>query len=110
MSYVEGDYNCLHQDTHGDTMFPFQVCALLSKPGKDFGGGQFIMLEQRPRLQSRGMIIEPLNQGDAVLFTANNRPVRGTRGEYQVRMRPGVSKLHSGHRRTLGIMFHAALT
>jgi len=110
LSYVEGDYNCLHQDKHGETMFPFQVCALLSKPGKDFEGGQFIMAEQRPRLQTRGMIIEPLNKGDAVLFTANNRPVRGTRGEYQVKMRHGVSKLHSGHRRTLGIMFHDALT
>lgn len=110
LSYVDGDYNCLHQDKHGDTMFPFQVCALLSRPGKDFEGGQFIMAEQRPRLQTRGMIIEPLDKGDAVLFTANNRPVRGSRGEYQVKMRHGVSKLHTGHRRTLGIIFHDALT
>jgi hypothetical protein len=110
LSYVAGDYNCLHQDNHGETMFPFQVCALLNQPGEDFEGGQFIMTEQRPRLQTRGMIIEPLYKGDAVLFTASNRPIHGAHGEYQVKMRHGVNKLRSGHRRTLGIMFHDALT
>ncbi len=110
LSYVAGDYNCLHQDKHGETMFPYQVCALLNAPGTDFEGGQFIMAEQRPRLQTRGMIIEPLNKGDAVVFTANNRPILGSHGEYQVKMRHGVNKLRSGHRRTLGIMFHDALT
>ena len=110
LSYVAGDYNCLHQDKHGETMFPFQVCALLNQPGEDFEGGQFIMAEQRPRLQTRGMIIEPLYKGDAVLFTADSRPILGSHGEYQVKMRHGVNKLRSGHRRTLGIMFHDALT
>jgi hypothetical protein len=108
LEYGPEDYNALHQDIHGENVFPLQVAILLDEPGRDFEGGQFLLSEQRPRKQTRGIIVEPLNKGDGVLFTANNRPVRGTNGEYQVKMRHGVNRVRSGHRRTLGIIFHDA--
>ncbi|MDR6431678.1 2OG-Fe(II) oxygenase [Brucella pseudogrignonensis] len=107
LQYVTGDYNCLHQDLYGDLAFPLQVAVLLSQPGEDFTGGEFVLTEQRPRMQSRAEVV-PLRQGDAVIFAVNDRPVRGTRGDYRVKMRHGVSRLRSGKRHTLGIIFHDA--
>lgn len=107
LQYVEGDYNCLHQDLYGDLAFPLQVAVLLSQPGEDFTGGEFVLTEQRPRMQSRAEVVS-LQQGDAVVFAVNDRPMRGTRGDYRVKMRHGVSRLRSGKRHTLGIIFHDA--
>jgi hypothetical protein len=107
LRYGPGDYNCLHQDLYGEELFPLQVAALLSAPGRDFTGGEFVLTEQRPRMQSRVMVV-PLDLGDAVVFAVNQRPVAGTRGNYRVTMRHGVSRLHSGQRHTLGIIFHDA--
>jgi len=107
LQYVTGDYNCLHQDVYGDHVFPLQVAILLSRPGQDFTGGEFVMTEQRPRMQSRAEVI-PLRQGDAVVFTVRERPVQGNRGMYRVNLRHGVSRIRSGRRHTLGIIFHDA--
>lgn len=107
LQYAEGDYNCLHQDLYGEHVFPIQVTVLLSKPEKDFTGGEFVLTEQRPRMQSRPEVV-PLRQGDAVAFGVHYRPVQGKRGAYRVNLRHGVSRLHSGHRHTLGIIFHDA--
>lgn len=107
LQYVAGDYNCLHQDLYGDLAFPLQVAILLSEPGKDFTGGEFVMTEQRPRMQTRPEVVS-LRQGDAVAFTVSNRPVNGTRGTYRVNMRHGVSQIRSGQRHTVGIIFHDA--
>jgi hypothetical protein len=107
LQYGEGDYNCLHQDLYGEHVFPIQVAILLSGPGKDFTGGEFVLTEQRPRMQSRPEVV-PLGQGDAVAFAGHHRPVRGTHGTYRVNLRHGVSRLRSGHRHTLGIIFHDA--
>ena len=103
-----GDYNCLHQDLYGEHVFPLQVAILLSEPGRDFEGGEFVLTEQRPRMQSRAEVV-PLRQGDAVVFPVHHRPVRGTRGIYRVNLRHGVSRLRAGRRHTLGIIFHDAL-
>src|ERR1043165_31829 len=105
LRYGPGDYNCLHQDLYGAEVFPLQVAVLLSEPGRDCTGGEFVLTEQRPRQQSRVMVV-PMAKGDGVVFAVNNRPVRGTRGDFQVKMRHGVSRLHSGQRHTLGIIFH----
>jgi hypothetical protein len=107
LQYGTGDYNCLHQDVYGDLVFPLQVAFLLSRPGEDFTGGEFVLTEQRPRMQSRAEVV-PLGQGEGVIFPVHHRPVRGTRGSYRVNMRHGVSRLRSGHRHTLGIIFHDA--
>ena len=107
LQYGEGDYNCLHQDLYGEHVFTIQVAILLSEPGKDFTGGEFVLTEQRPRMQSRPEVV-PLRQGDAVAFAVHHRPVQGTRGTYRVNLRHGVSRLRSGHRHTLGIIFHDA--
>jgi uncharacterized protein len=107
LQYGEGDYNCLHQDLYGEHVFPLQVAVLLSSPGYDFTGGEFVLTEQRPRMQSRPEVV-PLRQGDAVIFAVHHRPVRGTRGFYRVNMRHGVSRIRSGHRHTLGVIFHDA--
>lgn len=107
LQYGPQDYNCLHQDLYGELVFPLQVAILLSQPGEDFTGGEFILTEQRPRLQSRPHVVD-LHKGDAVIFAVNQRPVSGTRGDYRVTMRHGVSRLHSGNRHTLGIIFHDA--
>jgi len=107
LKYEAGDYNCLHQDLYGELVFPIQATVLLSKPDDDFTGGEFLLVEQRPRMQSKGEVV-PLGQGDAVLFAVNSRPVAGTRGDYRVTIRHGVSRLHSGNRYTLGIIFHDA--
>ncbi len=107
LRYAAGGYNRLHQDLYGDIAFPIQMAVLLSQPGRDFEGGEFILAEQRPRMQSRAEVV-PLAQGDAVLFAVNERPVPGQRGHYRARMRHGVSKIRSGHRATLGIIFHDA--
>jgi len=107
LQYGEGDYNCLHQDLYGEHVFPLQVAVLLSSPGHDFMGGEFVLTEQRPRMQSRAEVV-PLRQGDAVIFAVHHRPVRGTRGFYRVNMRHGVSRVRSGHRHTLGVIFHDA--
>lgn len=107
LQYSEGDYNCLHQDLYGEHVFPIQVAILLSEPGSDFTGGEFVLTEQRPRMQSRAEVVS-LRQGDAVAFAVHHRPVEGTRGFYRVNLRHGVSRLRSGHRYTLGIIFHDA--
>jgi hypothetical protein len=107
LKYTEGDYNCLHQDLYGEHIFPIQVAILLSEPGKEFTGGEFVLTEQRPRMQSRAEVV-PLRQGDAVAFAVHHRPVQGTRGFYRVNMRHGVSRLRSGQRYTMGIIFHDA--
>ncbi len=107
LQYGEGDYNCLHQDVYGELLFPLQVACLLSKPGEDFTGGELVLTEQRPRMQSRAEVV-PLKQGDAVIFPVRNRPKQGTRGTYRVNMRHGVSRIRSGQRHTLGIIFHDA--
>lgn len=108
LQYVTGDYNCLHQDVYGDLVFPLQVAVLLSEPERDFTGGEFVMTEQRPRMQSRVEVV-PLGQGDAVVFTVRQRPVQGNKGVYRVNLRHGVSRIRSGRRHTLGIIFHDAL-
>jgi hypothetical protein len=107
LRYGEGDYNCLHQDIYGEHVFPLQVTLLLSRPGDDFSGGEFVLTEQRPRMQSRAEVV-PLRQGEAVIFPVHHRPVAGTRGTYRVNMRHGVSRLRVGRRHTLGIIFHDA--
>lgn len=107
LQYVPGDFNCLHQDLYGDLAFPLQVAILLSEPGWDFTGGEFVLTEQRPRMQSRAEVV-PLRQGDAVAFAVHNRPVNGAKGAYRVNLRHGVSRLRSGRRHTLGIIFHDA--
>ena len=107
LQYGADDYNCLHQDLYGEHVFPLQVAILLSEPGRDFAGGEFVLTEQRPRMQSRPQVV-PLRQGDAVVFAVHHRPVQGTRGFYRVNMRHGVSRIRSGHRHTLGIIFHDA--
>lgn len=108
LQYGPGDYNCLHQDLYGEHVFPLQVAVLLSEPGPDFTGGEFVLTEQRPRMQSRAEVA-PLRQGDGLIFAVNHRPVRGTRGPYRVTMRHGVSQVRSGARHTLGVIFHDAL-
>ena len=107
LKYGVGDYNCLHQDLYGEHVFPLQVAILLSQPGSDFTGGEFALTEQRPRMQSRIEVV-PLLQGDCVIFPVRHRPLRGTRRSYSVTMRHGVSRIRSGHRMTLGIIFHDA--
>ena len=107
LRYGAGDYNCLHQDLYGEHVFPLQVAFLLSEPGEDFEGGEFVMTEQRPRMQSRAAVV-PLRKGDAVVFAVNRRPVAGGRGEYRVAMRHGVSEVRRGRRYTLGVIFHDA--
>ncbi|KQZ12314.1 proline hydroxylase [Mesorhizobium sp. Root554] len=107
LRYREGDFNCLHQDLYGDLAFPIQVAILLSQPGRDFTGGEFVLTEQRPRMQSRVEVV-PLRQGDAVAFAVYNRPVRGTKGDYRVNLRHGVSRIRGGLRHTVGIIFHDA--
>ncbi len=107
LEYGQGDYNCLHQDLYGEHVFPLQVAVLLSEPDRDFTGGEFVMTEQRPRMQSRPMVL-PLRQGDALVFAVQQRPVQGKRGSYRVNLRHGVSQVRSGHRHTLGIIFHDA--
>lgn len=107
LQYVPGDFNCLHQDLYGDLAFPIQVAILLSEPGRDFTGGEFALTEQRPRMQSRVEVV-PLRQGDAVAFAVHNRPVRGSKGNYRVNLRHGVSRVRSGMRHTVGIIFHDA--
>ncbi len=107
LQYGEGDYNCLHQDLYGELAFPLQVVVLLSKPGRDFEGGEFVMTEQRPRMQSRPMVL-PLRQGDAAVLAVHHRPVQGSRGVYRVQLRHGVSRVRAGQRHTAGIIFHDA--
>jgi hypothetical protein len=107
LSYGADDFNCLHQDLYGAHVFPLQVVFLLSAPGRDFAGGEFVLTEQRPRLQSRVEVV-PLGLGDAVIFPVHHRPVAGARGVHRVNLRHGVSRLHSGHRYTLGVIFHDA--
>jgi len=107
LQYEAGDYNCLHQDLYGEHVFPLQVAILLSEPGRDFTGGEFVLTEQRPRMQSRPEVV-PLAQGDAVAFAVHVRPVQGTRGTYRVNLRHGVSRIRSGHRHTVGVIFHDA--
>jgi uncharacterized protein len=107
LQYGAGDYNCLHQDLYGEHVFPIQVAVLLAQPEQDFTGGEFVLTEQRPRMQSRPEIV-PLRQGDAVAFAVHDRPVKGARGIYRVKLRHGVSRLRSGHRHTVGIIFHDA--
>jgi hypothetical protein len=107
LQYGAGDYNCLHQDLYGEHVFPIQVAFLLSEPDRDFTGGEFVLTEQRPRMQSRPEVV-PLRQGDAVAFAVHHRPVQGTRGIYRVNLRHGVSRLRSGQRYTVGIIFHDA--
>jgi uncharacterized protein len=108
LQYVPGDFNCLHQDLYGDLAFPLQVAILLSESAKDFTGGEFVLTEQRPRMQSRAEVV-PLGQGDGVAFAVHNRPVKGTKGNYRVYLRHGVSRIRSGMRHTVGIIFHDAV-
>ena len=107
LQYGAGDYNCLHQDLYGAHVFPFQVAFLLAEPGEDFTGGEFVLTEQRPRMQSRAAVV-PLRRGDAVVFAVHHRPVRGTKGTYRVNLRHGVSVVRKGRRHTVGIIFHDA--
>jgi hypothetical protein len=107
LRYGAGDYNCLHQDLYGEHVFPLQVAVLLSEPGESFTGGEFVITEQRPRMQTRAEVLN-LKQGDAAIFAVHHRPVQGTRGTYQVNMRHGVSRIRSGERHTLGLIFHDA--
>ncbi len=107
LKYVTGDFNCLHQDLYGELAFPLQATFLLSRPGRDFTGGEFLLTEQRPRLQSRAEVV-PLAEGEGVIFAVHHRPVEGTRGSYRVNLRHGVSRLRSGERYTLGVIFHDA--
>src|ERR1700723_2248321 len=107
LQYGEGDYNCLHQDLYGEYVFPLQVAILLSEPERDFTGGEFVLTQQRPRMQSRPEVV-PLRQGAAVAFAVHHRPVQGTRGTYRVNLRHGVSRLRSGNRHTVGVIFHDA--
>jgi uncharacterized protein len=107
LQYAEGDFNALHQDVYGEHVFPLQAAILLSAPGEDFTGGEFVLTEQRPRMQSRAEVV-PLGRGDGVVWAVRNRPVQGTRGTYRVNMRHGVSRLRSGHRYTVGVIFHDA--
>jgi uncharacterized protein len=107
LQYGEGDFNALHQDLYGEHVFPLQMAILLSEPETDFTGGEFVLTEQRPRMQSRAEVV-PLRRGDGVVFAVHNRPVRGTRGIYRVNLRHGVSRLRSGHRHTVGLIFHDA--
>jgi uncharacterized protein len=107
LQYQAGDYNCLHQDLYGEHVFPLQAAILLSTPGNDFTGGEFVLTEQRPRMQSRAEVV-PLGQGGMVIFPVHHRPVNGTRGVYRVHLRHGVSRLRSGTRHTLGVIFHDA--
>ena len=107
LRYGPGDYNCLHQDLYGGEVFPLQLAILLSRPGEDFEGGEFVLAEQRPRMQSRPMVV-PLGQGDGLVFAVSRRPVRGVRGDYRVTLRHGVSEVRAGRRHTLGIIFHDA--
>jgi hypothetical protein len=107
LQYEPDDYNCLHQDLYGEHVFPLQIAVLLSAPEADFTGGEFVMTEQRPRMQSRPEVV-PLKQGDGVIFAVHHRPVQGTRGIYRVKLRHGVSRIRSGHRHTLGVIFHDA--
>ncbi len=108
LQYGKDDYNCLHQDLYGEHVFPLQVAVLLSEPDTDFEGGEFVLTEQRPRMQTRAAVV-PLRKGDAVLFAVNSRPVPGGRGDYRVNLRHGVSKVRAGHRHTLGVIFHDAV-
>ncbi|HEY7535956.1 MAG TPA: 2OG-Fe(II) oxygenase, partial [Thermodesulfobacteriota bacterium] len=107
LKYEPGDYNCLHQDIYGELVFPLQVAFLLSEPGRHFTGGEFVLTEQRPRMQSRVEVV-PLQQGMGVIFPVHHRPVRGIRGTYRVNMRHGVSRIRTGERFTMGIIFHDA--
>jgi hypothetical protein len=107
LRYGAGDYNCLHQDLYGEHVFPFQVAFLLAEPGTDFTGGEFVLTEQRPRMQSRVEVV-PLRRGDGVIFAVHHRPVRGARGVYRVNLRHGVSRVRSGQRHTVGVIFHDA--
>jgi uncharacterized protein len=107
LQYGPGDYNCLHQDVYGEHVFPLQATALLSRPGDDFSGGEFVLTEQRPRMQSRAEVVS-LRQGELVIFPVHHRPVQGTRGTYRVNMRHGVSRIRDGKRHTLGVIFHDA--
>ena len=107
LQYAAGDYNCLHQDIYGEQLFPLQLTILLSEPGRDFTGGEFVMTEQRPRMQSRAQVV-PLKKGDGVVFAVHQRPVQGARGVYRVNLRHGVSRVRSGRRHTVGIIFHDA--
>ena len=107
LRYREGDYNCLHQDVYGESIFPLQLTVLLSEPARDFTGGEFVITEQRPRMQSRAEVVH-MSKGDAVIFAVRHRPVKGTRGVYRVNLRHGVSRIRSGQRHALGIIFHDA--
>lgn len=107
LEYGPEDFNCLHRDLYGEHVFPIQIAILLDRPGEDFVGGEFVMTEQRPRMQTRAMVL-PLKKGDAAVFAVNSRPMKGSRGDYQVKLSHGVSKLYSGRRHTVGIIFHDA--
>jgi hypothetical protein len=107
LRYGAGDFNCLHQDLYGEHVFPLQVATLLSTPGRDFDGGELVLTEERPRMQTRVEVVR-LTKGDAVVFAVNSRPVQGARGDYRVKLRHGVSRIREGHRHTLGIIFHDA--
>jgi uncharacterized protein len=108
LEYAPEDYNCLHRDLYGEHVFPVQIAILLDRPGEDFVGGEFVMTEQRPRMQTRAMVL-PLKKGDAAIFAVNSRPMKGGRGDYQVKLNHGVSKLYSGKRHTIGVIFHDAV-
>lgn len=108
LRYGPDDYNCLHQDLYGEHVFPIQLAILLSQPGEDFTGGEFVLTEQRPRMQSRAEVV-PMQQGDGVIFAVSDRPHKGTRGDYRVKMRHGVSRIRSGQRHVMGVIFHDAL-